>query len=87
MSTKPLQEKVRQHSRFTREMRPKTINRTPFQQSYAAGLHLQLPLALAGARVSTRFARLCALRRLLASASKSVFNLSNKLPRTTRDDF
>jgi hypothetical protein len=65
-------------------VRPKTINRTPFKQSYVVGLDLQLPLALAGARVSTRFARLCALQRQLASASKS---LSTKLPSTTRDDF
>ena len=63
------------------------INRTPFKPSYVAGLDLQLPLVLAGARVSTRFARLCALQCQLASASKSVFNLSTKLPRTTRDDF
>jgi hypothetical protein len=68
-------------------MRPKTINRTPFKQSYGAGLDLQLPLVLAGTRVSTRFARLCALQCQLASASKGGFNLSTKLPRTTRDDF
>jgi hypothetical protein len=51
MYAKPLQERARQHSRFTREVRPKTINRTPFKQSYVVGLDLQLPLALAGARV------------------------------------
>jgi hypothetical protein len=83
MSAKPLQERARQHSRFTREVRPKTVNRTPFKQSSVIGLDLQLPLALAGARASTRFARLCALQRHLASASKSVFNLSINLPRTT----
>jgi hypothetical protein len=32
---------------------------------------------------ATRFARLCASQCQLASASKSVFNLSSKLPRTT----
>ena len=83
MSAKLLQERARQHSRFTREVRPKTINRTPFKQSYVAGLDLQLPLVLADARVSTRFARLCSLQRHLASASKSVFDFSTKLPRTT----
>jgi hypothetical protein len=36
------------------------INRTPFKPSYVAGPDLQLPLLLAGARVSTRFASLCA---------------------------
>ena len=87
MSAKPLQERTRQHSRFTRDVSPEMINRTPFKPSYVAGLDLQLPLVLAGARVSTRFARLCALQCQLASASKSVFNLSTKLPRTTRDDF
>jgi hypothetical protein len=68
-------------------VRPKTINRTPFKRLYVVGLDLQFPLALAGARVSTRFARLCALQRQLASASKSMFNLSTKLPRSTRNDF
>ena len=78
MSAKPLQERA-DSTLGSPRVRPEMINRPPFKQSYVVGLDVQLPLALAGARVSTRFARLCALQCQLASASKSVFNLSSNL--------
>ena len=48
------------------ETRTRKINRTQDKPSYVAGLNLQLPFVLAGARVSTRFAHMCASQCQLA---------------------